>query len=39
VDELHRLIKQRGLTLTKAAKLLGIAQPDVSHLLHGDFED
>jgi predicted XRE-type DNA-binding protein len=39
VAELHRLIKQRGLTQVKAAKLLGITQPDLSHLLRGDFED
>jgi predicted XRE-type DNA-binding protein len=37
--ELHRLIKERGLTQVKAAKLLGITQPDLSHLLRGDFED
>ncbi len=34
VAQLHRLIKQRGLTQVKAAKLLGITQPDLSHLLH-----
>ncbi len=39
VAQLHRLIKQRGLTQVKAAKLLGITQPDLSHLLRGDFED
>src|SRR3954463_15805291 len=39
VIELHRLIKERGLTQVKAAKLLGITQPDLSHLLRGDFED
>jgi predicted XRE-type DNA-binding protein len=35
VIELHRLIKERGLTQVKAAKLLGITQPDLSHLLRG----
>src|SRR5882724_9768549 len=39
VAELHRLIKQRELTQVKAAKLIGIHQPDLSLLLRGDFED
>jgi len=39
VIELRRLIKDRGLTQVKAAKLLGISQPDLSRLLRGDFDD
>jgi predicted XRE-type DNA-binding protein len=39
VSELHRLIKARGLTQVRAAKLVGIHQPDLSRLLRGDFED
>jgi predicted XRE-type DNA-binding protein len=39
VIELRRLIKVRGLTQVKAAKLLGISQPDLSRLLRGDFDD
>jgi predicted XRE-type DNA-binding protein len=39
VVELRRLIKERGLTQVKAAKLVGISQPDLSHLLRGDFDD
>lgn len=39
VIELHRLVKERGLTQVKAAKLVGISQPDLSNLLRGDFED
>jgi predicted XRE-type DNA-binding protein len=39
VSELHRLIKQRGLTQVKAAKLVGIHQPDLSLLLRGEFDD
>jgi predicted XRE-type DNA-binding protein len=39
VSELHRLIKARGLTQVKAAKLIGIHQPDLSLLLRGDFDD
>jgi predicted XRE-type DNA-binding protein len=35
VVELHRLIKERKLTQTAAAKLIGISQPDLSNLLHG----
>ena len=32
---LHRLIKERKLTQTAAAKLIGIGQPDLSNLLRG----
>jgi predicted XRE-type DNA-binding protein len=39
VSELRRLIKERGLTQVKAAKLIGIHQPDLSLLLRGDFND
>jgi len=39
VIELRRLIKERELTQAKAAKLVGISQPDLSHLLRGDFDD
>ena len=39
VVELRRLIKERELTQVKAAKLVGISQPDLSHLLRGDFDD
>ena len=37
VMELSRLIKQRKLTQTAAAKLIGIGQPDLSNLLRGRF--
>ena len=39
VSELHRLIKERGLTQVKAVELIGIHQPDLSLLLRGDFDD
>jgi predicted XRE-type DNA-binding protein len=39
VIELRRLIRQRELTQVKAAKLVGVSQPDLSHLLRGDFDD
>ena len=37
VVELHRMMKQRKLTQTAAAKLIGIAQPDLSNILRGRF--
>ena len=33
--ELHRLIKERRLSQTAAAKIIGVSQPDLSNLLHG----
>ena len=33
----YQLIKHRGLKQREASKLLGIAQPDVSHLMNGHF--
>jgi predicted XRE-type DNA-binding protein len=37
VIELRRLIKQRRLTQTVAAKLIGISQADLSRILRGHF--
>jgi len=37
VVELKRLIAARALTQTAAAALIGIAQPDLSNLLRGQF--
>lgn len=37
VVELHRLIKDRKLTQTAAAKRIGIGQPDLSNVLRGRF--
>lgn len=34
---LHRLIKARNMTQTAASQLLGISQPDLSHILRGRF--
>jgi predicted XRE-type DNA-binding protein len=39
VAEPFRLIKDGGLTLVKAAGLVGISQPDLSLLLRGDFDN
>ena len=33
------ILKQRGLTQTQAAKLLGIDQPKISRLIRGQFRD
>jgi predicted XRE-type DNA-binding protein len=38
VVELHRLIKERALTQTVAAKRLGITQGDLSNILRGRFD-
>lgn len=38
VRHLHHEIERRGLTQAKAAKLLGIDQPEVSRLLRGRLE-
>lgn len=35
VVELRNLVEARGLSRTAAAKLMGLAQPDVSKLLRG----
>jgi predicted XRE-type DNA-binding protein len=34
-----RVMRQRGLTQARAAKLLGVSQSNVSHLIHGHYED
>jgi predicted XRE-type DNA-binding protein len=36
VIELHGLMRERRLTQTETAKLMGIAQPDLSNLLRGE---
>ena len=37
VFKIHTQIKQRGLKQIEAAALLGVAQPDISKMLRGDF--
>ncbi len=39
VARIDDALRQRRLTQAKAAKLLGLSQPDVSRLLKGDFRD
>ena len=38
VAELRRLVRRRNLTQVKAAKRIGISQPDLSRLFRGDFD-
>ncbi len=37
VMQIARLLSGRGLNQTKAARLLGVAQSDLSKILHGNF--
>ena len=39
VSRIDAIVRQRGITQTKAARLLGLSQPDVSRLLRGDFRE
>lgn len=39
VMQIEKEIKIRGLTQTKAAKLIGIPQPKISKIFNGDFRD
>ena len=39
VTRIDEIIRERHLTQTKAAELLGLSQPDVSRLLRGNFRD
>ena len=39
VGRIDTIVRQRGITQTEAARLLGLSQPDVSRLLRGDFRD
>lgn len=37
VSRMMDIMKERKLTQTETAKIIGIAQPDVSNLIHGRF--
>ena len=37
VFKIDALIEERGLKQSEAAALLGVKQPDISKMLHGDF--
>ena len=39
VGRIDALVRERGITQTEAARLLGLTQPDVSRLLRGDFRE
>lgn len=39
VTRIDAIVRERDLTQTQAAKLLGLSQPDVSRLLRGDFRE
>ncbi len=39
VSSIDEIIRHRKLTQSRAAKLLGLSQPDVSRLLRGNFRD
>ena len=39
VGRIDDIVRQRGITQTKAARLLGLSQPEVSRLLRGDFRE
>ena len=37
VSSIDTIVRQRRITQTEAARILGLTQPDVSRLLRGDF--
>ena len=37
VSRIDTIVRQRGITQTETARILGLSQPDVSRLLRGDF--
>ena len=37
VSPIDTIVRQRGMTQTEAARILGLSQPDISRLLRGDF--
>ena len=39
VSRIDDIVRNRGITQTDAARLLGLSQPDVSRLLRGDFRE
>ena len=39
VTRIDAIVRQRGITQTEAARILGLSQPDVSRLLRGDFRE
>ena len=39
VSRIDTIVRQRRITPTEAARLLGLSRPDVSRLLRGDFRE
>ena len=39
VSRIDDFVRDRGITQTEAARLMGLSQPDVSRLLRGDFRE
>ena len=39
VSRIDAIVRERRITQTEAARLLGLSQPDVSRLLRGDFRE
>jgi predicted XRE-type DNA-binding protein len=39
VDRVQAILRDRGLTQSKAAEAVGMSQPDISRLLKGHFRD
>lgn len=39
VRRIDAIVRQRGITQTETARLLGLSQPDMSRLLRGDFRE
>jgi predicted XRE-type DNA-binding protein len=39
VSRIHAIVRERKLTQVRAAKLLGLSQPDISRLFRGIFRD
>ena len=39
VRQIIRAMQRRGLTQARTAKILGVSQSNISHLVHGHYED
>ncbi len=39
ISRIDDIVRDRGITQTEAARLMGLSQPDVSRLLRGDFRE
>ena len=39
ISRIDDIVRDRGITQTEAARLMGLSRPDVSRLLRGDFRE